>query len=460
MKRESRNPALLARGEQKRLVFLVVCLFLVGGALIASLFQARKGSQSVEPRPIEDETDVEAVPVSIPPLDTARLDTLVGDAQPADRVVLETEAADLLVDVARRYTPGHFDALETPELDARRISDLEADPTAARGKPFTARGKLVALRPRTGVVGARQWLGTLALPDDGHVHFLALEIPEDAADVGGTLRVDGLFLKRYLVEDEIEAGVWVDGPLLVAPRAIQSHPALGPVTRLDPSAFLDVEDADLSPDDGDAPRLVMDTPFEALWQLMAFARDVPADAIDWDAAPVLDQRLLDQVVADPETWRAQPVRIPISRLQDGRVKLAGENPARMERYTQGWIGNTTWRNVIQFRTPVLRPDLRIGDLVVGRGFFLHDFAYESAEHGLRVAPLFVLADLDHYVPETSTTLQRIPWAIAGVGVVLTGLFVVLTRRDRKQSSQLHEDLVRRRRARRSRGPVDAGSATR
>lgn len=460
MKRETPRSAPLARGETKRLVFLVVCLFLVGGALITSLFQARKGAQTVEPRPIEDESAQEPVPVSIPPLDTARLDALVADADPADRVVLETGAADLLVEVARRYTPRHFEALETPELDAQRIAELEADTATVRGKPFTARGKLVALRPRTGVVGQRQWLGTLELPGDSHVHFLALEIPEGAADVGGTLRVDGLFLKRYLVEDQVEAGVWIDGPLLVAPRAIQSYPALGAVTALAPSAFLDVEDADLSPDDGEAPRLVMDTPFEALWQLMAFARDVPESSIDWSAAPELDQRLLDQVVADPEAWRAQPVRIPISRLQDGRVKLAGENPARMERYTQGWIGNTTWRNVIQFRTPVLRPDLRIGDLVVGRGFFLHDFAYESAEHGLRVAPLFVLQSFERFVPETSTTLRRIPWVIAVVGAALTTLFVVLTRRDRRQSNQLHEELVRRRRARRGKGSVDAGSAAR
>jgi hypothetical protein len=459
MRRETPNPALL-RGEKKRLIFMVVCLVLVSGAMIASLYQGRRSAQNAEPHLIEDESIAAPAPVAIPPLDVARLDALVSDGAETDRVVLETEAADLLVEAARRYTPRHFESLKAPELDRETIQALEADAPSFRGKAFTARGKLDALRPRTGVVGQRQWLGTLELEDGSHVHFLALEIPEGAEDVGGTLRVDGLFLKNYLVEDEIAAGRWIGGPLLVAPRAIRSFPSLGTVTSLNATAFLDVEDADLSPEPGQSPRLVMDSPFDALWHLMAFARDMPADAIDWSEAPVLDQRLLDQLVEHPEEWRAQPVQIPISRLQDGRVKLAGENPARMERYTQGWIGNTTWRNVIRFRSPVLRPDLRIGDLVYGRGFFLHNFAYESAEHGLRVAPMFVLTELEHHVPRPSPALQRIPWAIAIVVAALTALFVFLSRRDSRQSSQLQEELVRRRRARRTKSPADAGSAAR
>ena len=202
--------------------------------------------------------------------------------------------------------------------------------------------------------------------------------------------------------------------------------------------FIEVDDADLAPDPGREPKLVLETPAEPFWHLMAYARDLEPGTVDWAAAPVVDQRLLDQLLENPAEWRAQPVRIPISRLQDGRVRLAGENPARMERYTQGWIGNTTWKSVVQFRSPVLRPDLVIGDLVYGRGFFLHDFAYESSERGLRVAPVFVLQTLERHVPEPSVVLTRIPWVIAGIGLFLGVLFVVLAKRDKRKAAEFEE----------------------
>ena len=282
-------------------------------------------------------------------------------------------------------------------------------------------------------------------------------MPEHADEIGGFVRVDGLFLKLFSTEDDLTPGTWVTGPLLVGARAERSYPSLGKVTQLDLSAFDDLQDADLAPDPGSEPRLVSETPAEPFWHLMAYARDLPEGALDWSAVPTLDQRLIDQLLEEPAGFRALPVRIPISRLQDGRVCLAGENPARMTRYMQGWVGNTTWKNVIQFRTPDLHPEFLIGDLVYGQGFFLHDFSYQSAERGLRVAPVFVLQSVARHVAEPSKVLSRIPWAIAGLGVVLITIFVVLTRRDRKRSSEFYEEIVRRRRQRRARGKDDTSN---
>jgi len=450
----------MASGDKRRLAFLVGGFVVTASILVTTLNQAGKGGIESQPVPITDETKVSEPVLAFPELDVARVESLVHDTEPADRVILESEAADLVLDTARRYTPRHFDTPATRELDAGVVAELEAGPAAARGKPFRARGRIVALRERTGAAHEEQLLGQLELEDGSSAYFLVLSVPEHAAEVGGFVRVDGLFLKIYSSEDPIQPGTWNDGPLLVGPKAERSWPGLGRVTHLDLSVFDDVRDADLAPAPGSEPRLVSETPAEPFWSLMAYARDVPEGAIDWESAPVLDQRLLDQLLEDPASYRGLAVRIPISRLQDGRVCLAGENPARMERYMQGWIGNTTWKNVIHFRTPVLRPDLMIRDLVYGRGFFLHDFSYQSAERGLRVAPVFVLQSLDRLVPTTSVVLKRIPWLIAGIGIVLVGLFVVLTRRDRRRASELHEELVRRRRARRARSEENVGTATR
>lgn len=446
----------LAAGEKRRMAFLVGGFVVVLGILLSTL-QKTRGGQREAPRPVVDESTVPEPLLAVPELDLARLESLVHDADPADHVVLESEAADLVLAAARRYTARHYAELAAPELAAEGIAALAAAPTAARGKPFTARGRIVGLRPRAGAVHEDQFLGRLELEDGSTVHFLVLSVPEHAAEVGGFVRVDGLFLKLYSTEDELSPGTWQSGPLLVGARAERSYPSLGKVTELDLGAFDEVVDADLG---ADPPRIVPDTPAEPFWYLMAYARDLPEGAIDWSRAPTLDQRLLDQLLENPSEFRALPVILPISRLQDGRVRVAGENPARMPRYMQGWIGNNTWKSAIQFRTPVLRPELVVTDLVHGRGFFLHDFSYESSERGLRVAPVFVLQTLEHLVPETSTALAGIAWFMAGLGAFLASLFVILARRDKRRSAEFEQELVRRRRARRERSKGDLGPAAR
>jgi hypothetical protein len=448
----------LATGEKRRLVVLVAGFFVLLGILVTTWMQARSGSATPAPMPLADESVPVEPLLAVPELDLARLESLAADRAEADQVVLPSEAADLLMGVARRYTPRHYAELDVPELDEARIAALTAEPAAARGKPFTARGRIVGLRPRSGAAHEQQFLGRLELEDGSTVHFLVLSVPEHAAEVGGFVRVDGLFLKLYRTEDELVPGTWAAGPLLVGARAVRSYPDLGTVTGLDASAFDDVVDAELAPDPGAEVRLVYETPAEPLWALMALARDLPEGAVDWAAAPTLDQRLLDQILDDPAAFRGTPFVLPISRLQDGRVRGADENPARMERYTQGWIANVTWRNVIQFRTPVLRPGLAIGDLVYGRGFFLQNLAYESSERGIRVAPVFVLQSLERHVPEVSAVLTRIPWVMAGLGLFLLGLFVALARRDRRRSTEFYGEIVRRRRARRAR-KGDVGTAS-
>ncbi len=454
-----------AASENRRLIYMIGGLFVVLGILVSSLIQSRLVVPREAPQTLEDESASAPALVAQPEIDVERLEALVADADPADQVVLESEAADLLLAAARRYTGAHFAALDTPELDAERVAALESEPAAHRAEPCTARGWIDALRLRSGAAFGAEYLGRLRLEDGSVVHFLVPEASTDGQEEGGApvfgdfVRIDGLFLKIYRTEVEEQPGTWLAGPLLVGSRMLDSAPAFGPVVELDARILSEVEDAVLGARADQEPNLVLETPAEPFWHLMAYARDLPADALDWSAAPELDQRLLDELLERPADWRAQPIRIPISRLQDGRVKLAGENPARIERYTQGWIGNTTWKNVLQFKTPLVLPDLHVGDLVRGQGFFLHDFAYESAERGLRVAPVFVLHALERHVPRTSPVFAYISWSVAGMGAFLTVLFIVLLRRDKRRSEEFQAALVQRRRARRGgTGTVGPGTA--
>lgn len=436
----------MAAREKKRLVLLLGGFAVVAIGLGTTLKQALSSGAAPEPVAITDESLQSEPLLAVPELDLARLATLVRDEETSDRVVLESEAADLVLDAARRYTPRHFAELATRELDQALCGELRAAPAAARGQPFTARGRIVDLRARSGAAHEAETLGQLELEDGSVVHFLALELPEGSASTGGFVRLDGLFLKVFATEDALQKGTWNEGPLLVGARVERSYPSLGTLSKLSLQAFDGIQDADLAPDPGQEIRFVTETPFEPFWTLMAFARDGAQD-VDWGAAPVLDQRLLDQIQADPEAWRLQPVVVPISRLQDGRVSLGGENPARMGRYMQGWIGNNTWKGVIQFRSPVLHADFQIGELVYGQGFFLHNFAYEASQAGLCVAPVFVLSSIERFVPEPSAALGNVGWIVGGVGAALVAAFVVLTRRDRRRAEEFQQELVRRRRAR-------------
>jgi hypothetical protein len=450
---QQKQPHGMNAGDKRRLVLLIGGLVVVSGILFSTLRQANKAGARPAPQPIVDESAPSAPLLAVPELDLARVNALVREQEPADQVVLDSEAADLVLGAARRYTARHFVELGARELDRGVAAELGAAPAAARGKPFTARGRIRGLRERSGAAHETQYLGTLELDDGGTAHFLALAVPEDAAALGGYVRIDGLFLKVYSTEDELAPGTWHAGPLLIGPAAVRSYPNLGTVTTLDLDALAELEDANLSPDPGQAPKLVTETPSEPLWELMAYARDLPAEALHWADAPELDQRLLDQLLEKPAEFRALPVRLPISRLQDGRVCVADENPARLSHYTQGWIGNVTWKGAIHFKTPVLRPELKIGDLVTGHGFFLHDFSYESSERGLRIAPVFVLQSLERFVPQPSVVLTRIPLLVGGLGLFLLILFVVLAKRDKQRTSAFYEELVRRRRARQAKNGV-------
>ena len=434
-------PRGFSKGEKTRLLLMAGLFVLVVSVILVTLNVGNKMSAEEE-GDLPPEIEVVEEEVFVPEIDVARIEGLVKDAEPADRVVLEPEAVDTLMDPARRITEVSYEAMGIRDLDAGLIVAIAERPGEHRAQAFRARGWIDTVRERRrGATEAVDHLGRLVLEDGSVAYFLTRSLPEKAI-VGDFVRLDGLFLKVFSDESAEEAGTWLEGPLLVGRRAIRSFPDIGEVTELDEGRLLGLTDDTL---DGGFTRV----PFDEMWHVMAYARDVPEGAIDWEAVPELSREWIVDLQADGRLYRGKSFRIPVSRLQAITSLKAGENPAREERYTDGWIGNTTWRNVIHFRAPSEYPDLRMKDFVFGRGFFLKNFAYAPRDGDIHVAPVFILTDLQRYEGQLHPSYVAFPWIAAGVFVALLLLFSVLLTRDRRSAETLQRRLLERKRARRA-----------
>lgn len=448
----------MTRAERRRLVSMLVGLGLVLAMLFAGWLKSREARRPQD-LPREELDLVEKV--HVPTIDPARLSALVDDHDERGRVVLEPAALDAILADVRRLTPASFEALGIEPLDEARIAALREAPDPLRGRAFRMRGSVRTLETRRAPKGGEErHLGLVDLEGGGQAWFLALAVPE----LGSFVRVDGLFLKNYRAEAPAPAdaapgaaSAWIDAPLLVAPRAERSYRDLGHVDELDAALLAQVEDDRLVFEGGSAPH-VTGLPFDALWQMMAWVRDLPEDAVDWEAVPELDAAALAAMLADGTPLRGKPFRLPISRLQGVRVKRAGENPARLEAYTEGWMGNATWQNVVHFKTPARHPELGLSDYVHARGFFLKDFAYESAQRGLRVAPVFVLQDIVAFEPQEDPAVRRLAFGVAGGVALFIAWLVLRVRRDRKRSREAAASLLERKRKRRARSAGQLGQA--
>lgn len=449
MSRTPETPASIKR----RLFFQGFLAVLVLGA-IGTLF-LKSQETSNDQLPIED--PIVSQMVDLPEVDAAALDALVADDRPEDRVLLERAAIDALAPTARNLTPLHVLTLEPTELDEEAIATLDARRHEARGEAFIARGYLADMEKRQrGSDYGSEYIGRLILEDESSVYFLVYSNPEELL-IGDFARIDGLFLKMWSDEDPDEPGNWLEGPLLSAPKLQRSYADLGKVVELDPRIAMQIEDDVLMTEDG-TPGRWRGVPQEGLWHLMAYARDLPEGAIDWDEAPKLNAEALQQVSADGPGHRFQAFRIPISRLQGIRTRTGVENAARVESFTTGWLGNTTWKNVVHFQMPKPLDGLTRGDHVTARGFFLSNFAYQSVS-GMRTSPVFVLHSLDLHDPEIPFIYRVLAPSLVGVIFVLVGLFIVVLRRDGARAEALQRDMVRRRQQRRARNAtVGSGSA--
>jgi hypothetical protein len=435
---------------RNRLIFLSVLL----AAVVVALVMAGNQQREIEQR-AEDQVPAGEQPAServvLPPFDVESFARLVSDATPQDRVLTDADATQRLVDHARVLAPAHLRELGVRELDGGALAAIRADPAAFRAAPFRVRGYIDSIdtRPRK---GRTEHYGVLQLEGGELAHFIALDVPEHAA-IGGFIRLDGLFLKLASIEGD--AG-WVEAPLFVAPRAVRSWPAIagGGAPESFPADLLaTVVDDDL--------RQIAPEPFEAKWALAAWVRDLEPGTIDWSTAPELDNDRMSELLEDGSRFRGRPLRIRVARNQGTWIEDAGENPARIERITSGWLGSWEWTNkagVLQYLIPRPRPELLPASDVSALGFFLRNQAYEARDGGLRIAPVFVFASVEPFAAPAHDNLNAILYGIGALTLFLAAAFWFFLMRDRGRSRELQAELVRRRRARRGRVGPPATSA--
>lgn len=429
----------LWRSEKVRIVLMAVALLIVGGAFLVSQLKGREYRDAeLGDLPPEEPVFVEQG-VKLPDMDPSALDALVADAAEADRVVLEPEAVALAAEWSARLTDRHFEALGVRDLDGDEIAELQEDPGEHRGAAYRVRGWIESLQRRSvGEDEEQGFLTRFVLEDESVAYAVILDVPEGQRSPGAFLKTDGLFVKLF--SDEAEGG-WIEGPLFVAPRAIPSFPAFEDPAELVDGAMEGVTDDGLETRSG--------LPVREYWTLMAYAKSAAPGAVDWDATPELNRDLLQKIDLDGSPYRGQPMRIPVSKLMGITVRSAAENPARVPRTTEGWIGNTTWKNLISFSAPFAITDVEENDLIEARGFFLKNLAYVPRDGGLHVAPRFVITSMERYVPPRDNTLMLVMYAAIAITVLLAILIATLLFRDKRRSRQLHDELVRRRQARRS-----------
>ena len=429
--------------ERNRLIGMSVLLVLVGALWIGSKWKENEYREKEDAEIAIEEKKEPVVAIAVPTVDVEGIKALVADRDELDRVTLERDALELALNNLGPYLDSHFEAMDGRLLDAQADLEIRADPDLARGEMFRVRGVIedfeIEDRALFDLVRGRM------RTEDGKVVYFATERVPVGIDHGDWVRLDGLFVKLF--RDENEQREWVEGPLIVGPRLAESFEALGPVTEIDPTRFATITDADLD-DGGDLRDYYLER-----FELLAHARDLPADAIDWSTVPELTNEKLTEVFEDGERWRCQPFRIPISQLQDGRTVAVGENPARLDRVGQGWIGNFQWLGpapVIRFQTPFPLEGLAFKDLVTANGFFLMNFKYEAQKGDIRVAPFFVLSSIERYIPAQNNFTTIALWTVVGIVLMLAALFWLLLMRDKRKASALREELVRRRRERRGR----------
>jgi hypothetical protein len=429
--------------EKKRLVLMIVGAVVMLGAVIAIKMQATKRSEAqleaaaqLQPEPLPTE-------IAVPKIDVAALEAAADDADPAHRVVLPGPALEAGFAQSSQVYDGAFAALGGRELTAAIAQDLLQAPQEHRGKLLRIRCFVDELRelPNPTDTERPRTLAFGRLEDGAPVGFAAQDFVGLAPVPGDFVRVDALFVRAHRVERD---GAWVDVPLFVGPRMVESSPKLPPVRELGPDTFEFVRDDSVA------------NGFEGLghdayWDLISYVKHLEPGAIDWEQAPVLDNTTISSIFADGKAWRGKPVRIPVARMLHVWTEAQGENPLRIDQLVVGWFGRGDWvgqAKVAYFVSPLDGVPPNVGKNMTARGFFFKNLGYVPKNGGAAIAPCFVIESVQEFVPPDNAGLRQIAYIVAGSLAILALGIVIMVRRDRKASDALEAELLRRRRERR------------
>ena len=435
-------PGLFSGKERFKLIAMGMGVVLIAVAL---LFVDGPGRGTGGP----SDADVPEEPpheiIIAPEIDVDSFASLTRDATDLDRVVLEGDALEQAFTQSSLLRDAVFAPLGGLELDLHTYDELARRPADRRGQLYRVRGRVASVQQLAASnTGNPRNLIRVDL-EHGRSAFLAVMLfPEGPPRSGDFLRFDGLFLKLF--RDDTEQG-WIEGPLLVGPRAISSFARMDPVASLPAGTFDRVRDDNVMDGSSGLP------PAE-FWSLVSYVQNLTEDSVDWGAAPLLDNELISSIFADGTDWRGKAVRIPVCMVLDLWNQPQKENPLRIEKLATGWLGHQPWvgqAKLVKFVSPFENETVRRRlDQVTARAFFFKNLAYEPKNGGAAIAPFFVVHSMQIVKPVESKGLYHLMWVVGGVFLILVVALVFLLRRDQARSRALQEDLVRRRRMRRAR----------
>ena len=150
---------LLKQSERNKMIGMGVASVLVIGAFLFSQFQEQNRAAE-ELNKIADGGEEELLEqLIVPSFDSSVLNGKILDAREGDRVLLQRETLDPLLEYTDSFYSAHFLALDVQPLLGEARAQLESDPEAHRAKPFFIRGWIEEVEKRAGREGEGEEIG-------------------------------------------------------------------------------------------------------------------------------------------------------------------------------------------------------------------------------------------------------------------------------------------------------------
>ncbi len=453
--------ARLAQRDRNRIIGLAIFAALVGGLYLYSASNARdkREQQDAELASATPNRELTAEDIAVIPFDRPAVLEQIEDGTEAGQELLQSEPLRVVFDYARLQPATALKALGLRDLDSASLAGLIADPSAHRLEAFRARGVILdaSERPRPNGLG-NDWIGSMRTMSGDVVHFLVGAAPkqpggERLIEAGDYLRVEGLFYGAYRTAVDAGDGQGVraiTGPLIVGAKAAPSTAPMEETVALEMPSLGAVVDDSIGEIHEKAEFA------QAQWELMGHAL-MHGDDADWENAPEITSELLREMYDDGASFRGKPFRIPVSINMDANALGAGDNALRIEDFTDGWIGNILWKkpaHVIHWLGPFKRTDLLRDTLVdknryvMAKGYFFRNEVYTTSAGEPARTPLFIMHSVDVFTPEADPSVAWFAKGVLALTIGLIGLIYFLMRADKRKSTKLYEDMLRRKRARR------------
>lgn len=419
--------------------------FLVIGLVVACLAYLMT---SLERTPVTPPPKAPEAVVAVPELDS-RILAEAHDETREQRLIVETAPLRHLLATAIDVGPTVAHALGIPP-EPVPLDELRKAPATWRGRWLFYEGTIEHLSgPRDGhpVPDRGIYEATLRLRS-GDAVMVAFSLPPTAPlAVGAWARAEGFLLKlrdaTYPTPIEL-------APMLVGRELLRDYERWAPVTALDESLLATIDDASFA-EGAPVWRTIDQDQHEPLWHLGAFVRDTASQRTlaDWRKIGTLNNDL-HKPLREGKVGRGAPVRI-FGSLIMRRTVVAAPNPAGIQHWTAAWmqVREYSGGSLVPVWVPKRVADLPERVQLEVRGYFYRWAIYETQAGQARWAPLFVAADLDPYVLDTSMGLKAIaPWLAGAMLAFLTMVFIsqLRARRAADAHTKALYELRRRQRA--------------